>query len=52
MRVMSLEEENTKYENRLKRALISDVSGEEDAIRKIQVMINQGLLNVCILLSN
>ncbi|XP_076076468.1 centrosomal protein of 85 kDa-like isoform X1 [Mytilus galloprovincialis] len=35
LRMMSLEEDNNKYEARLKRALISDVSGEEDAIRKI-----------------
>ncbi|XP_052087368.1 centrosomal protein of 85 kDa-like isoform X1 [Mytilus californianus] len=35
LRMMSLEEDDNKYEARLKRALISDVSGEEDAIRKI-----------------
>lgn len=34
-----MEEDNKKYEVRLKRALISDVDGDEDAIRKIQVII-------------
>lgn len=38
---MTVEEDNKKYEVRLKRALISDVEGDEDAIRKIQVIIIQ-----------
>ena len=39
MRLMTVEEDNKKYEVRLKRALISDVDGDDDAIRKIQVII-------------
>jgi hypothetical protein len=36
---LCVEEDNKKYEVRLKRALISDVDGDDDAIRKIQVII-------------